>query len=56
MNNKIYRIFKDGELVYKRPTVNESKEYCKKELETIYPETKRLSNPNKYLWLLKCRI
>jgi nicotinate phosphoribosyltransferase len=44
----LHQIFKDGELVYKRPTVNESKEYCKKELETIYPETKRLSNPNKY--------
>lgn len=44
----LHPIFKDGKLVYTKPSVNESKEYCKKELETIYEETKRLSNPNKY--------
>lgn len=41
-------IFKDGKLVYKIPTLKESKEYCSKEFDTIYPEIKRLVNPHEY--------
>ena len=41
-------IYKNGKLVYKIPKVNETKEYCNKEFETLYPEIKRLSNPHEY--------
>ena len=38
-------IFKDGKLVYKSPSVMEIREICKKELETLNEESKRLVNP-----------
>lgn len=41
-------IFKDGKQVYNVPTVHESREYCFKEFETLYPEIKRLENPHGY--------
>lgn len=41
-------IFKDGKLVYKNPDVLERKDYCKKQMETLYPEIKRLENPHGY--------
>lgn len=41
-------IFINGKQVYKIPSILESKEYCKKQLDTIYPEVKRLFNPSKY--------
>lgn len=54
------QIFKDGNLVYNTPTLSEISEYCKKELNTLWNEVRRLSNPHKYyvdlsqdLWNLK---
>ena len=44
----LHPIFINGKQVYEVPSVNESKEYCKKQLETIYPEIRRLFNPSKY--------
>lgn len=41
-------IFINGKLVYDDPTVFEKKDYCKKEMETLYPEVKREENPHKY--------
>jgi len=41
-------IFKNGKLVYEEKTLEEQKEYCKKEFETLYPEIKRLVNPHEY--------
>ena len=41
-------IFKDGKLVYKLPSIQDRKEYCSKQFETIYPEIKRLKNPHEY--------
>ena len=53
-------IFKDGKLVYNKPTLKEIKEYCNKECNTLWDENRRFSNPNKYyvdlsqeLWDLK---
>jgi nicotinate phosphoribosyltransferase len=40
-------IFVNGECVYQSPTVLEIKEYCKRELDTLWEETKRLVNPHK---------
>lgn len=42
-------IFKEGELVYQVPTLEETKAYCKNELDHLYPETKRFLNPTPYI-------
>ena len=41
-------IFKDGELVYKEPTMEEKRRYCNAEMEKLYPETRRELNPHIY--------
>ena len=41
-------IFVNGELVYDDPELAEKKEYCEKQMKTIYPEVKRIENPHKY--------
>lgn len=53
-------IFKNGKLVYELPTINEIREHCKKELESLWDEFKRLDQPHIYkvdlsqkLWDLK---
>ena len=40
-------VFERGVCVYETPSVMEIKEYCKKELDTLWDETRRLVNPNK---------
>lgn len=42
------KIFENGKLIYKSPSLKEIAEYCKKELSTIWDEIKRLNNPQKY--------
>lgn len=41
-------IYQKGKLVYNLPNVNEIRNYCAKEFETIYPEIKRKVNPHEY--------
>ena len=41
-------IYKNGIQVYKEPTINEKKEYCTREMNTLYPEIKREENPHGY--------
>ncbi len=41
-------IFKDGKLVYNKPTAIESTKYCKEQFKTLYPEIKRALNPHEY--------
>ena len=41
-------IYQKGKLVYNLPSVNEIRNYCTKEFETIYPEIKRKVNPHEY--------
>jgi len=41
-------IFEKGKQVYTVPTTKMSKEYCKEQFKTIYPEIKRSSNPHEY--------
>lgn len=41
-------IFEKGNLVYKVPSLEESRKYCKKEFNTLYPEIKRFLNPHVY--------
>ena len=54
------QIFKNGKLVYTSPSLSEICNKAKNELETLWPEIKRLKNPHKYyvdlskeLWDLK---
>jgi len=42
------KIFENGKLIYKSPSLKEIAEYCKKELSSIWDEVKRLNNPQKY--------
>ncbi|MGE4320038.1 MAG: nicotinate phosphoribosyltransferase [Acholeplasmataceae bacterium] len=53
-------IFKDGILVYKKPTLEEVRAYCQREISRLWPEVLRLENPHEYyvdlsldLWNLK---
>jgi hypothetical protein len=39
-------IFKNGKLVYKVPTLNETRKYAQSEMERLYPEARRLLNPH----------
>ena len=53
-------IFKNGELVYKLPTIEQIRERCKNEIEGLWDEVRRFSNPHNYyvdlsqkLWQIK---
>ena len=41
-------IFKNGELVYKLPSLDEIREYCRAQVETLWDEVKRFDNPHAY--------
>lgn len=41
-------VFIDGECVYELPTIHEIKAYCQEQVETLWDEIKRFSNPHKY--------
>lgn len=41
-------IFRNGELVYKLPTLDEIKEKCAEEIATLWPEVKRFDFPHQY--------
>ena len=41
-------IFLNGELVYERPGLQQIREYCAQQVETLWPEVKRFTNPPKY--------
>ena len=60
MRELMIQVFKDGRKVYDSPNVMELQKICKEELESLWPETKRLSNPHevyvdlsKKLWDMK---
>ncbi|MBW9151606.1 nicotinate phosphoribosyltransferase [Clostridium estertheticum] len=53
-------IFLNGECVYVSPSLEEIRDYCKNQVDSIWDEVKRFSNPHKYfvdlsheLWLVK---
>ena len=41
-------IFKNGELVYKLPTLPEIRDYCRAQVDTLWDEVKRFDNPHTY--------
>lgn len=42
------RIFKNGELVYNVPTIEQARSYCEEQLDTMWDEVKRFENPHEY--------
>jgi len=53
-------IFLGGQAVYESPNIDEIKNYCKEQVDGIWEEVKRFSNPHKYyvdlsqkLWFIK---
>ena len=41
-------IFRSGELVYKLPTLDEIRDYCREQVDTLWDEVKRFDNPHAY--------
>ena len=41
-------IFKNGELVYKCPSIDEIRTYCLEQIDTLWDEVKRFDNPHTY--------
>lgn len=41
-------LFRDGELVYKDPSIWEKAVYCEEEMNKLYPEVRRTMNPHNY--------
>ncbi len=59
----LVQVFKGGECVYDSPAVMDIREYCKKELSTLWEESRRLVNPHqvhvdlsKALWEMKNQL
>ena len=57
------QIFKDGKLVYQLPTIQEIRNHCKEQVDTLWDEVKRFENPHHYyvdlsqkLWDIKDRL
>ena len=63
MRELLVPIFKDGQCVYETPKVMEIREYCKKDLDTLWDESRRLVNPHEVhvdlsneLWHMKNQL
>ncbi len=41
-------IYRNGKLVYERPSLNEIRDYCKAQVDTLWDEYKRFENPQTY--------
>ena len=41
-------IFKNGELVYQCPDIDEVRNYCLEQVDTLWDEVKRFDNPHNY--------
>ncbi len=41
------QVFEKGRCIYESPSVMEIRDYCKKELDTLWDEAKRLTNPHR---------
>jgi nicotinate phosphoribosyltransferase len=46
MRELLVEVFRDGECVYESPSVMEMREYCQKEQNTVWEESRRLVNPH----------
>jgi len=63
MKELLVHVFDKGKCIYHSPSVMELQEICRQELDTLWPESKRLSNPHRVhvdlsqkLWDTKTRL
>ena len=49
-------VFINGELVYDIPELDDVRRYCRDQLDTLWPEVKRFSNPHHYYVDLSQRL
>ena len=49
-------VFKNGELVYQQPTLQEIQQYCLEQVDTLWDEVKRFENPHTYYVDLSQRL
>lgn len=56
-------IFKNGECVYSEPSLEEIREYCSEQIDTLWDEVRRFENPHKYyvdlskaLWRIRNKL
>ena len=49
-------VFKNGELVYQQPTLQEIQKYCMEQVDTLWDEVKRFDNPHTYYVDLSQRL
>ena len=42
------QIFAKGKLVYQEPTLAEKRTYCEEQMNKLYPEIRRITNPHVY--------
>lgn len=63
IRNLLVQIFKNGKCVYDSPAVMDIQAYCKKELDTLWDESRRLVNPHEVhvdlsneLWHMKNQL
>lgn len=56
-------IFKDGKLIYDRPNIDQIRNYCLEQVDTLWDEVKRFDNPHAYyvdlsqkLWDIKYNL
>ena len=47
MRELLAPVFTDGKCVYESPKVMDIRDYCQRELSTLWDETRRLINPQK---------
>ena len=59
----LVKIFDNGTCIYESPKLNEIRDYCKQQKDTLWDEVKRFENPHKYyvdlskpLWEMKERL
>lgn len=59
----LVKIFDKGECIYENPPVNEIRDYCKEQIDTLWEEVKRFENPHEYfvdlskpLWDIKDQL
>lgn len=48
LRNLLAPIYEKGKLVYDIPTIEESRVYCQKEIDTLWAEVKRFENPHTF--------
>ena len=42
------QVFKNGELVYDKPSLQDIRSYCKQQIDTLWDEVLRFENPHNY--------